>query len=188
VLIGIILLVAAVYAQSLVLTSEQKDDPLTANGAAGDVVRTDPFEARVEGVQAARTLQITGTPDPVVADDGLLFLVVKVSATAPKRPIQLTTAYLVTADGLRFDATERVRERLTLGYKWVQSGWWSTGSYFFEVPPSAVAGARLSIVGGAPKLFGDQYAAEASIDLNLSPAKAQRLIDAADEPMTVASS
>ncbi len=185
VLIGILLLAAAVYAQSLVPTAEQRNDPLTTNGVAGEVVRTDLFEARVDDVRAARTLRITGSPDAVVADDGLLFLAVKVSATAPKRAIKLTTAYLVTDDGLRFDTTERVKERLTLGYTWVQSGWWSTGSYFFEVPPSALAGARLSIVAGTPKLYDDQYAAEASIDLNLGPAEARRLIDAADEPMTV---
>ncbi|GAA3843042.1 hypothetical protein GCM10022226_77440 [Sphaerisporangium flaviroseum] len=178
--LGVILISAAVYVQTFVLDGSRLDDPLTVSGGIQEAVSTDVFSARLDRVEFAKSVRVKkqfGTDEDTTDK---VFLVVKVGATAPRRPIQLTS-HLVTADGLRFDVTDHVTDTATLGSKWVQPGWWGSGLFFFEVPPDKVPGARVVVSQKASTIFGDQYLAEASFDLGLDGAKAGQMIQAAKD-------
>jgi len=179
--LGLALLAAAVSVQSLVLEQDQLDAPITANGGPGDAVRTALFEARLDGVEVAAALQPAGG-ERVEPVSGQVFVVVKMSATASTRALRLRTAWLRTSDGLRFAATERLASPALLSEKWVQPMWWSSGLYVFEVPPSALPGARVVVSEEPSILFGDQYLPEASIDMGLDAAKARAVRDVYEVP------
>jgi hypothetical protein len=179
VIIGLALVGGAVYAQTFVLTPDEKDDPLTVSGGMHDELNATHFSARLERVESARTVRVKkqySTDEP--AADGV-FLIVRIGATTPRRPIHLA-AHLMTADGLRFEPTDRVDEGATLRNKWVQPGWWASGLYFFDLPPAGLPGARV-VIAEPPTLFGESYLPEASFDLGLDQAKARRLTDAAKD-------
>ncbi|MEV5413338.1 hypothetical protein AB0K60_31460 [Thermopolyspora sp. NPDC052614] len=181
--LGLALIAAAVSLQPLILDADDLDAPITSSGGHGDTVRTAFFDARVEGVEIAGALQQKDRPR-VQAMSGQVFVVVKLAAMASTRALRLKTARLVTADGLKFHTTERLDAGASLGDKWVQPRWWSSGLYVFEVPPSALPGARLVVAEETPLLFGDQYLPEASIDLGLDAAKARTARDVYQVPRT----
>lgn len=174
VVLGLLLIAAAVYAQSFVIGKDRFDDPLTVSGGMRQELATDLFSARLERVEAAKIIKVRTQYG--VDEDGTddLFLVVKIGATAPRRPIKLDS-HLITADGLRFNATDRVPVTATLSGKWVQSGWWRSGFFFFEIPRDKIEGARVVVSQLPSSMFGDQYAAEASFDLGLDPAEVDQL-------------
>ncbi|GII85319.1 hypothetical protein Ssi03_33090 [Sphaerisporangium siamense] len=181
--VGVALVCGAVYTRSIELTPDELNDPLTTSGGMGDALVTGQFTTRAEKVEFARSVRVKRTYSTDDAPTDHIFMIVKVSATAPRRPIQLA-AHLVTADGARFDTTDRVETTATFAYKWVQSGWWASGLFFFEIPPARVAGARL-VVSVPNTLYGDVYQPETSADLGLDAAGAARLIDAAKDAYEV---
>ncbi|MEV7966565.1 hypothetical protein AB0O34_11360 [Sphaerisporangium sp. NPDC088356] len=154
---------AAVYAHTFTMDKEDLDAPLTSRAAAGGVASTGRFSARLGKVVAASSLTLltTGT-DP---DSGHVkirkstrvgtrdvFVVASVSATSPGEPTRLENAWLRTADGIDYTATDRVDPAFTLAQRPVQKGWWVDVVFVFEVPPEAVRGA--SIVVSAPSSNG----------------------------------
>ncbi|GII67296.1 hypothetical protein Skr01_73810 [Sphaerisporangium krabiense] len=182
--VGLALVCGAVYVQTFVLSPEELKDPLTASGGMRDALVTDQFTTRVEQVEFTRSVQVKRTYSTDDARTEQIFMVVKVSATAPRRPIQLT-ARLVTADGARFATTDRVGTAATFANKWVQPGWWASGLFFFEVPPARVAGARLVVSAPGNILYGDTYQPETSTDLGLDETAAARMIGAAKDAYEV---
>ncbi|RCG31742.1 hypothetical protein DQ384_09390 [Sphaerisporangium album] len=176
---GLALACGAVYVQSLVLTPDQLNDPITTSGGMHDELVTDRFSTRVERLEFARTVRVkqTYTTDEATTDN--IFLIVKVGATTPRRPTRLD-AHLLTADGLRFEPTDRVAATASMADKWVQPGWWRSGFFFFEVPKPAVAGLRL-VVAEPETLFGDTWVAETSADLGLDETEAERMVGAAKD-------
>ncbi|MEV6982499.1 hypothetical protein AB0M95_14730 [Sphaerisporangium sp. NPDC051017] len=177
--LGLALVCGAVYVQTFVLDADRLRAPLTVSGGMHDELVTDTFSARLERVEFARTIRIKKTYATDEATTDRIFMIVKVGATAPRRPVQLA-AYLLTADGLRFDPTDRVPPGATFSEKWVQPGWWRSGLYFFEVPKDRVAGARV-VVREPQTLFGDDWVSEVSADLGLDATEAGRMIGAAKD-------
>ncbi|MEV0967012.1 DUF4352 domain-containing protein [Microtetraspora glauca] len=182
---GLALAAAAVYAQTFTLPFEQRGSALTIKGAASELVETNRFSVKVTSVTAAHAVNTKGTSGEVVkVETSNLFLVVDVTATTPKEPMQLGRLQppcLLTADGRRYKPTDKVDESLTMFNKIVQPGLWSSGVLVFEVPEEALPG--ISLVFSPPQggIVVDSFAPEAEIDLGLSDAALTRLTSQAEE-------
>ncbi|MEV4454914.1 DUF4352 domain-containing protein [Microbispora sp. NPDC049633] len=185
-LAGIALAAAAVYAQqNFSMSFEQRVSYLTYKGRAGETVETKRFAVKVLSVKAARAVDTTDYSNKVteVATSNL-FLLVDVSATSTREPFRLSKLgppVLLTADGRRYQPTDKVNETLTLFNRYIQPGFWSSGLLVFEVPKDAVAGANLVFIPPVSPLVSDNYAPEAQIDLGLSGGAADRLISQAED-------
>ncbi|ETK33064.1 DUF4352 domain-containing protein [Microbispora sp. ATCC PTA-5024] len=177
---GLALAAAAVYAQTFTLPYEQRGSALTYQGRIGGTVETSRFSVKVTSVTSARAVDTTDLGNKTVkVGTSNLFLLVDVSATTPSEPMQLselTPPVLLTADGRRYQPTDKVDKTLTLFNKWIQPGFWSAGLLVFEVPKDAIPGARLVFVPPDSLMVSDSFAPEAQIDLGLSGATATRLV------------
>ncbi|MGI5485684.1 DUF4352 domain-containing protein [Microtetraspora malaysiensis] len=181
---GIAFAAAAVYAQTFTLPYEQRGSALTIKGTAGELVETNRFSAKVTSVVAAHAVETKGTTGEVTkVETSNLFLVADVTATTPKRPMQLSRLqppFLLTADGRRYKPTDKVDESLTLFNKVIQPGLWSKGALVFEIPEDALPGLRLVLIPPQGGLVVDTFIPEAEIDLGLSKAAAARLVSQAE--------
>ncbi len=184
------------YAHTFVMDKDDLDAPLTSQAAAGAVASTGRFSARLDKVVAASSLRLlttstdpdgghvevkksarVGTPD--------VFVVATVGATSPDEPTRLENAWLRTADGIEYAATDRVDPAFTLSRRPVQHGWWVDVVFVFEVPREAVPGA--SIVVSAPSSNGiydqiypnryNQLLPEAALALSADDTAARHLLD-----------
>ncbi|WP_182908828.1 DUF4352 domain-containing protein [Microbispora sp. H13382] len=183
---GIVLAAAAVYAQqNLSMSFEQRTSYLTYKGRIGETVETKRFTVKVLSVTAAHAVDTTDYSNKVTkVATGNLFLLVDVSATSTREPMrlsELSPPLLLTADGRRYQPTDKVNAALTLFNKYIQPGFWSSGLLVFEVPKDAVPGAGLVFIPPNTPLVPDVYAPEAQIDLGLSGAAADRLISQAED-------
>jgi hypothetical protein len=167
---GLVLIGGAMGMQALHLTDGELSDPLTYTGAKGEAVDARRFSLRVDSLATAKSIQ---SGSKTVGTDHI-FLIVNVSAKSSLKPYHLGQPVLATADGKKFDATDRVETDKTLAQKWMQPDIWTSGRFFFEVPPSALAGA--SVVFGFPEsLIVESYQPEVEIDLGLDEEGARKL-------------
>ncbi|WP_405144303.1 hypothetical protein OG589_41440 [Sphaerisporangium sp. NBC_01403] len=187
---------AAVYAHTFTMDKGDLDAPLTTQAAAGAVAETGRFSARLEKVVVARSLRLLTTetsPDTrsttirkstsVGTKD--VFVVTTISATSRGDPTWLNQAWLRTADGVEYAATDRVDPTFTLAQRPVQNGWWVNLVFVFEVPPKALRGA--SVVVSAPssnaiydQIYPNRYnqlLPEAALALTADDAATRRLLD-----------
>ncbi|MEV6159270.1 hypothetical protein AB0L53_53950 [Nonomuraea sp. NPDC052129] len=168
-LVGLVLLGGAVGLQTRNLTPNEMDAPITTVGAKGQEVNTGRFAVRVNSVAVARAVQ--GASGKVETEQ--LFLIVQASATSATKPIHLGTPALLTSDGVSYDATDKIEASETLANPWVQPGFWVSGNFVFEIPASALEGARVvfKLPGSA---LVEPFEPEAEVDLGLDgPAAAQ---------------
>ncbi|MFG1941546.1 hypothetical protein [Nonomuraea sp. NPDC048826] len=173
--VGLVLLGAAIGVQSLDLTHNEYTAPLTYVGEQGEDVDTTRLVVRLNSVTAAKSIQhLTKT---IKTDQ--VFLVVDVSAKSKRKPYKLGPATLLTADGRRFSATDRVDDSATVTAEYAQPEIWTRGPYFFEVPPSVLPGSRV-VIGLPPSVLVEPYEPEAEIDLALDEAAARKLTDSAE--------
>ncbi|WP_336208525.1 hypothetical protein [Nonomuraea sp. LPB2021202275-12-8] len=171
VLTGLVLAAGAVAVQSLELTQEGKDAPLTFLGAKGEAVDAGRFSVRVLKVSSAKAVKGQGGDVPAEQ----LFLVVEAEATVSKEPVHLAPPTLLTADGKKFVATDKVDKSLTLANPWIQPGWWSRGKFVFEVPSSALPGAQAVFQLPVSGLYSEPLPPEAQIDLGIDEAAGKQL-------------
>lgn len=176
-LIGLAFAGGAVGIQAMALTADDMATPLTYVGNKGQDVSAGRFSVRVKSVQSAKAIK---TKDKTVETDQL-FLVIGVEATVPKEPLHIKAPTLLSEDGIKYVASDRIDKGLTLSNNWVQPGWWVAGSFVFEVPASALSGARALFMedrglGGA--LYGDPVQPEAEVDLGIDAAQAGQLATA----------
>ncbi|GAA0394171.1 hypothetical protein Acor_66380 [Acrocarpospora corrugata] len=169
--LGVALCACAVYAQALAMPYEQLGSNLTSHATLGETTATGRFSVRATSVVAAKavdTRDYSGKVSKVQTSH--VFLIVAVTATAPKEPLRFdaSTTVLVTADGKRYRATDKVDRTLTLFEKWVQPGFWSTGNLIFEVPVGAVPGASVIVASPSGGFLVDSFAPEVEIDLRLT--------------------
>ena len=174
--LGTALAAAAVWLQTIVLTPDEVDDPITSSGVIGEEVRTSHFAVRVERVELARTIK-KEKMFPAPAFPGHVYLIVTVDATATKRAMKLQSAQLRTPDGRKFAASDLVVSPDLLKDKWVQPMLRTRGLIVFEVPPYALPGAHMVVQEKALSLTGDQYVPEAVIDLRLGSAATRTVKD-----------
>jgi hypothetical protein len=194
-IIALLIGAAAIYADTFVMNKDDLDAPLTTRAATGAVAATGRFSARIEKVVVARSLRLltTGT-DPDTGSTTIkrstsvstpdVFVVTTISATSPGDPTRLRIAWLRTADGVEYVATDRVDRAFTLTHRPVQHGWWVKLTFVFEIPLEALPGA--SVVVSAPSTNGiyddvypnryDQLLPEAVLSLTADDAADRRLL------------
>ncbi|MFI7134926.1 hypothetical protein ACIBQ1_55330 [Nonomuraea sp. NPDC050153] len=171
VIVGLVLLGGAVWLQTLHMTEGEISDPLTYTGAKGEIVDARRFSLRLDSIVAAKSIQSSMT---TIGTDGV-FLIVNVSARSSLKPYHLAQPVLLTADGKRFDATDRVNNDLTMAMSWMQPDIWRSGRFFFEVPPSALPGAHVEF-GLNEGFVVEPYQPEVEVDLGLDDEGARKLV------------
>jgi hypothetical protein len=172
---GLVLLAAAVGAQNLIPTPVEEERTLTYTGAMKDEVSAHRFAARVDSITAARSLRLPESLDgPKKIPTDHLFLIVKAGATVPRDPINIGATLVSGGDDV-YAATDKVPSDLTLLDTFIQPGWWTTGLYFFEVPQSALAGARIRM-SPPVEVITESQRPEAEIDLGLDDAGVRDLV------------
>ncbi|WP_406318987.1 hypothetical protein OHA77_16760 [Streptosporangium sp. NBC_01639] len=184
---GAALAVAAVGLQTLGLDQQARMAHLTWTGGVGEEVAASRFSARVKAVQAARVVESTDPSDKVRrATASGIFLIADVGATARREPQKLAPPVLLTEDGKRYTATDKVPSSLGITEPFIQVGWWAERTAVFEIPAAALAGSRIVL---APKngFMGEALLPEVEIDLGLDDAAAQRLISNAKDVYQLAS-
>ncbi|MGN9841559.1 hypothetical protein ACTMTI_25870 [Nonomuraea sp. H19] len=167
---GLLLVSAAMGVQTLHLAEGELSDPLAYAGDKGEAVDARRFTVRVDSFTAAKSIQ---SSTKTIGTDNL-FLIVNASAKSSLEPYHLGDPVLVTADGKKFDATDRVDNSVTLSSKWMQPDIWVRGQFFFEVPPSALAGAHI-LFGLPNSMIVESYQPEVEIDLGLDEEGARKL-------------
>ncbi|MFB4308686.1 hypothetical protein [Actinomadura sp. GTD37] len=151
-------------------------EPIRTDGTVGEKVMTRDFGVRVEKVDAARSLEpsLSLGGKPPVGTDGV-FLIVRLSATAAREPLQLRTAELETPGGYTFQGDPRTVD-VSVNQPTYQPMIWTSTKLLFELPKDRVEGAHL-VVGTGGLL--PQLSAAADIDLGLTEGRAAGLIRAA---------
>jgi hypothetical protein len=146
-------------------------------------VETNRYTVKVTSLTAARAVDTTDFDGKATKiKTGFLFLIVDVSVTTPREPMKLSTLgppLLLAGNGRSYQPTDKVNQNLTLFSKQFQPGLWSRGVLVYEVPLSAVPGARFVFVPPVGFIV-DNSAPEAEIDLGLTDAAAARLISRAE--------
>ncbi|WP_113702657.1 hypothetical protein [Nonomuraea lactucae] len=170
--LGLLLAGGAVGVQTLALSENDYKAPLTYVGHKGQVVDALRFTVRLDSFSTARAIQTSSTK---TIETDQVFLVVRASAKSSLKPYHLAQPVLLDGEGRRFSATDRIDSGLTLAAKWAQPGIWVAGPFFFEVPASALAGARVVFAPPASALPVEPYAPEVEIDLGLDEEAARRL-------------
>lgn len=185
--VGLLLIGGAFAVRSSVPDEyEQRYAPLLEQGKAGEQVSTSRFSFKVDAVHSARVIGwqvFTGGDREKAATDGV-FVIIAAQATTPKEPVTLRAANLVTADGTRFEPTDKAMFAEPLDEQLINAGFWTPGMIVFEVPKGAdLTGAKLQV--SDDRLMPSNFAAGADIqvpgygvevDLGLDAAEAQRLI------------
>ncbi|MFE9102662.1 hypothetical protein [Actinomadura geliboluensis] len=153
-------------------------DPIRTGGTVGEEVETRDFTVRVDGVDAARSLEpsLTLGGKPPVGTDGV-YLIVRLSATAAREPLQLRTAELETPGGYTFRQDPRPSD-VSVDQPTYQPMIWTSTKVVFELPKERVEGAHL-VVGTGGLL--PQLSSAADIDLGLGEEKAAGLVAEAAE-------
>ncbi|GAA4560580.1 DUF4352 domain-containing protein [Planotetraspora kaengkrachanensis] len=182
---GLALAAAAVWAQSHSMSYEQKGSYLTTKGEIGQFVETNRYTVKVTTVTAAHSVDTRVTPgsSAVKVETNSLFVLVNLRATSRSEPMRLNSLgppLLLTADGRRYRPTDKVDESLTFFAKQIQPGFWSTGTLVYEVPPTALPGARFVFIPPDSAIVVDNSTPEAEIDLGLTDAAAARLVSRAE--------
>lgn len=174
------LLVALVAANRLVPTYDQKMRPISTSDEIGGPVRTRSFDITVDHVSVGHELaEKDGIGDRPIRTDGL-WVLVWADLTATDRPVMLDTAYLRTADGHRYDTSDRM-EIGALDQTGTEPGLTRHGAIGFEIPPAQLAGAKLVV---APAAGENRLGPEADVDLGLTPGLARRMIAEAPQRVT----
>jgi hypothetical protein len=117
---------------------------IETGGEPGTLVRGRAVAARVDRVMLARTLRLHRTGRVQTFDTSGVWLIVRVTAMAVERPAMMAEAVIETADGTRYQQTERLLSaRDLLSSKTLQPDVPTGGDLLFELPRDALGGAEL---------------------------------------------
>jgi len=164
------LLVALVVANRLIPDNDQTLRPISTDGVIGRTARTPAFEIKVDTVTAGRTLAENGGFGDPERTSGV-FLLVWADLTGVDKPVTLDTAYLRTADGPEYDATDAMSFG-ALDQTGSDAGLTRYGAIGFELPGYRIAGSRL-VVGQAAGQ--NRLGSQADVDLRISADAGRRL-------------
>jgi hypothetical protein len=126
--------------------------PIEARGEPGVLVRGRTVAARVDRVTLARTLRLHRFGRAHTYDTSGVWLIVRATATSVEGPATIADAVIETADGTRYQQTERLSSaRDLLSSRTLQPDVPTEGDFVFELPRDAVSGAELLL---AERRFG----------------------------------
>ncbi|MCK2214946.1 hypothetical protein MF672_014290 [Actinomadura sp. ATCC 31491] len=180
-LAGLLLIAGAMALQTLKLGEGEVSDPVVYSGVKGEDVDARRFTLRLDSVAAAKSLQ--GSSETLATDN--LFLIVTASAKSALKPYNLAPPVLVTADGKKFDATDRVDRSLTLSNTFVQPDIWVSGRFYFEVPASALPGAGVLFELPQQGVVVEPYQPQVEVDLGLDAEGARKLAASAQDVYSI---
>jgi hypothetical protein len=183
---------AAVALQGARWSYDRAYGPIPTKGHVGRTVTEPRFTILVEQVRSARTIRIPegdyGAKPQIIPANGV-FVVVIATVAARRSPVYVASARLHTRLGDYFPTDKLGGGILTqpavtpLSYVRFEPGMPRRGAYLFDLPPRALAGARLDVSDRDTEVaqFGFyrddpvRFSAEARVDLGISPAEAVRL-------------
>ncbi|MFI6501996.1 hypothetical protein [Nonomuraea typhae] len=170
---GLALAAAAVGVQRVALTPNEISAPIASVGGKGQEVSAGRFSARVDSFASARHVQTETKTVPAEQ----LFLVVQAAGTSSREPMHFGKPLLRTPGGTSFEATDKVDSARLLTKPWVQPGFWVSGFFVFEVPASALEGARVVFRLPTSALV-EPFKPEVEVDLGIDEAAAKQLSSA----------
>ncbi|GAA4612472.1 hypothetical protein GCM10023195_53510 [Actinoallomurus liliacearum] len=192
IVLAVALACAAVALQSARWSYTRAYGPFVKNGRIGQTVTEPRFTIEVDRVDGARTIHVPPTEYAKAQEIPATGVFVVVLATIEARhslvyagQTRLHTRYGDYSPTDEFGGGGGLSKPVvtTLGYVRFEPGMPRRGAYVFDVPPAAVAGARLYVsdhdAEDAP--FGfyrddpRRFAAEVHVDLGLDAAEAARL-------------
>ncbi|QYC38336.1 hypothetical protein Nocox_03535 [Nonomuraea coxensis DSM 45129] len=174
---GVLLIAGAMGLQTLKLGQTEVSGPIVYTGSKGEDVDARRFTLRLDSIAAAKALQ--GSSKTLATDH--VFLVLAVSAKSSLKPYHLAMPMLVTADGKRFEASDRVDRAVTLSNTFVQPDIWVRGRFYFEVPASALPGASALFSLPQQGVVVEPYQPQVEIDLGLDDEGARKLVASAQD-------
>jgi hypothetical protein len=126
--------------------------PIETDGEPGELVRGRTVAARVDRVALARTVRLHRFGRAQTFDTTGVWLIVRATATSVEGPAMMADAVIETADGARYQQTERLSSaRDLLSSRTLQPDVPTEGDLLFELPRDALAGAELLL---AERRFG----------------------------------
>lgn len=192
IVVAVVLACAAVALQGARWSYERAYGPFVRDGRIGSTVAEPRFTIRVEQVRTARTIHVPkgqyGTPARTIPANGV-FAVVIATVAARRSPVYVAAARLHTRYG-DYDPTDKFGGGALTGpivtplsYVRFEPGMPRRGAYVFDVPPQALAGARLEVSDRSTDdaqfgFYRDdpvRFSAEVHVDLGISPVGATRL-------------
>jgi hypothetical protein len=190
--LAVALAAAAVALQGARWSYDRAYGPFVTNGRIGRTVTEPRFTLQVEQVQTARTIRVPEGPygtKPQIIPAGGIFVVVIATVAARRSPVYVASARLHTRYG-DYYTTDKLGGGLLsqpvvtpLSYVRFEPGMPRRGVYLFDVPATALAGARLYVSDRDTEIarFGFyrndpvRFSDEVHIDLGISAADAVRL-------------
>lgn len=186
---------AAVAVQATRWSYRRAYGPFVANGRIGETITEPRFRIRVERVETARTILVPATSYAkarTIPANGV-FVSVVATVEARRSPVYVAAAALHTRYG-DYSPTDKFGGGplaspvvTSLGYVRFEPGMPRRGAYVFDVPPGALAGARLYVSDRDTQeanfgFYRDdpvRFSAEAHVDLGIGAAHARALTRAA---------
>ncbi len=126
--------------------------PIETGGEPGLFVRGRTVAARVDRLMLARTVRLHRFGRAQTFDTSGVWLIVRATAMSVEGPAMMADAVIETADGSRYQQTERISSaRDLLSSKTLQPDVPTEGDLLFELPRDALPGAALLL---AERRFG----------------------------------
>lgn len=186
--IMVVLLAAAMVVYSQHERSYDKEyAPLSSSGSVGETVASGPFRLRVDKVTVAGSVSqgaYHGYGPPLRPASSAIFVLVDGRIQADSEATKLPTVYLESGDTHFTPSDKGTQKKFTDAV--AEPGYWTAGSWLFEIPRDALAGVRLVVSpramddNPAPVRvfphYGFELTPQAEVDLGITGAKADSLL------------
>ncbi|MFI6321883.1 hypothetical protein ACIBG8_30415 [Nonomuraea sp. NPDC050556] len=147
VLAGVALVVAIGVAQRLIPDADRIYQPIASHGGMKEDVAAPPYTLRVDGVELGRTLTVGEERKTTQG----VWVVLRMTGTATQEAVRIGDATLVTRDGTRYGASDRL---LGFDFAQLEPGIPRSGSLAFELPWASAEGAVLHVDQGVMGALG----------------------------------
>ncbi|MQA94673.1 MAG: hypothetical protein GEV11_08455 [Streptosporangiales bacterium] len=169
VVLTLVLLAAAVWLHGRLRMPLQRQAPLAVRGTVNDQLQTRNLRFTVTRARLVKPLTLKTPRATSRLETPGVFVLVEVNAMALSEPTSLAAIVLTTADGHRYQPSDRLRDATSARLDPLLT---TRTRYLFEIPAGSQAGARLSTSAGQGALL------RAGVDVDLE-------LGAADRPRPV---
>lgn len=154
----LVLLAAAVWLHGRLRMPLQRQAPLAVRGTVNDQLQTRNLRFTVTRARVAKPVTLVTSAGRSRLETSGVFVLVEVNAMALTEPTTLATVMLTTADGRRYQPSDRLRGATSDRLDPLLT---TRTRYLFEIPADSQAGARLSTSAGQGALL------RAGVDVDL---------------------